>query len=329
MRKTDLIAGCDLLKAKFFRKRIPLVVGWSLTNRCNWRCRYCVRWSKRSEELTARQIFSIVDELSRMGTYSINFTGGEPLIRDDIESIIHYAKRKGIKAAISTNGSLLPQKIKDIKKDDPLVIISYDGPEEVHNKQRQKGSYRSLLDAITMAKKYNIFMKLHTVLTKYNINYVNSILELAREFDITVNFSVVEFTPLSEKETINTLLPPRDKYKSAFEYLISEKIRKNKNISNSLNGLEYLKQWPKYRKTNCCAGKIYCRIEPNGDVYPCGNLILKDTPPNAVRGGFENAFNKLRLYNCKSCWCDTRIEMNQIYSFNVRAILETKRSHKL
>ncbi|MCF7907354.1 MAG: radical SAM protein [Candidatus Omnitrophica bacterium] len=329
MKKAELLAAYNLSKAKFFRKKIPLVVGWSVTNRCNWHCAYCTRWSDHSEELDTKQIYSILDELFQMGTYSINFTGGEPLIRDDIDRIVYYAKRKGINVTISSNGSLVSQKIKEIRKANPLIIISYDGPQDVHGRQRQKDSYQSVLDAIEAAKKCNIFVKLHTVLTRHNIEHVDSILDFAKKLDLTVNFAVVEFTPFSKEEAVKTLLPPKDKYKSALKYLIFEKRKGNSSVSNSLSGLQYLEQWPEYRKINCCAGRIYCRIESNGDVFPCGNLIFKSKPRNCLELGFKNAFENIEFNDCKSCWCDTRIELNRIYSFNLGAILEVKRTYKL
>ena len=328
MEKAKVLAAYNLLKAKFFGKRIPLVVGWSLTNRCNWKCAYCVRWIQNSEELTTKQIFSIIDQLSKMGTYSINLTGGEPLLRDDIGKIASYAKSKGIRVGISSNGTLIPKRIYSIKNIDSLSL-SYDGPQEVHDKQRQKGSYLHVLRAIKVAKENNIYVKLHTVLTNCNIDYIDFILDFARKFDAVVNFTIIEFIPFSIEENIKTFLPSKGKYKPAIHSLIIKKREGNKNIGNSLSGLKYLYQWPNYRKINCCAGKIYCRIEPNGDIFPCGNLILNSKPLNCLSQGFKDAFMNLRLDGCRSCWCDTRIEMNYIYSLNLKAILNTKGTHHL
>lgn len=327
MDKAEVLAGYHLFKAKFFGKRVPLVVGWSVTNRCNWRCTYCVRWVHNSEELATKQIFSIIDELSDMGTYSINYTGGEPLLRDDIGRIASYAKAKGIRVGISSNGTLIPERIYGIRGID-FLTLSYDGPQEVHDKQRQKGSYTHILRAIRVAKENNINVRLHTVLTKYNIDYIDFILEFARKFDLIVNFAIIEFIPFSIKEDIKVFLPPKEKYRSAIDKLIIKKRGSDKNIGNSVSGLKYLYQWPNYRKINCSAGRIYCRIEPNGDVFPCGNLILKSKPLNCVSKGFKDAFMNLKLGGCRSCWCDSRIEMNYIYSLDLKAILNTKSTGK-
>ncbi|MBL7197057.1 MAG: radical SAM protein [Candidatus Omnitrophica bacterium] len=328
IKKSKISVGYDLLKAKFFKKRTPLAVGWSLTNRCNWRCTYCSIDNRASEELSAQQICAIVDQLSEMSTYIINFTGGEPLLREDMEHIIDYTKRKGIRVCICTNGSLVSRRIKEIKNIDSLTI-SYDGPEEIHNKQRQKGTYRYVEDAVAAAKKYNIPVRLHTVLTANNIECIDSILTFARMFDVPVNFAVVEITAGNREKDIEILLPAKEKYKIAMRDLISKKRKGSEHIGNSLQGLMHLVQWPEYKRIDCCAGKIYCRIEPNGDLYPCTNLLFRNSPPNCVREGFKTAFRRLCVENCKSCWCDTRIELNNIYSLNLSSILNLKKTYKL
>ncbi len=81
MTKRQIQAGYKLLSAKFLGKRVPLIVGWSVTNRCNLRCLFCTRWKSEAAELDTGQVCANIDALYQMGTYGINFTGGEALIR--------------------------------------------------------------------------------------------------------------------------------------------------------------------------------------------------------------------------------------------------------
>ena len=87
--KDKIFIGHSILKSKLLKKSSPLTVGWSLTNRCNHECKYCGIPNVKSNELTTEQIFSIIDELSELGTKIIQFTGGEPLLRDDIGKITY------------------------------------------------------------------------------------------------------------------------------------------------------------------------------------------------------------------------------------------------
>ena len=91
MRNSDWLAMAGaIMKLRVLKKNTPIVVSWSLTNRCNSKCKYCSRWKQETAELNTKQIFSIIDELSKMGTRRIIYTGGEPLIREDIAEIINY-----------------------------------------------------------------------------------------------------------------------------------------------------------------------------------------------------------------------------------------------
>jgi len=312
-----------LSAARIFGIRFPLLVGWSITNRCNSECLYCTSWRDKKDELNTEQLFSIIDELADMGTQSISYTGGEPLIREDIGRIVRYTKNKGIKTGISSNGLLVGVKIDDIKGIDSLVL-SFDGEEEIHDMQRCSGSYRKVLEAIRLAKENDIPIRLHTVLTKNNIDSVDYILDFAKREKLIVSFTVVEFDPFSEKEEILKLLPQKERFREVISRLISEKKAGNKYLGNSTVGLEYFLSWPYCKRMLCSAGRIYCRIESNGDVFPCANLVNETVPQNCIRDGFRNAFKRLSWKNCDICWCDTRIEMNYIYSFNLEAIYNAK-----
>ena len=79
-----------VLQAKILRRRIPFAVSWALTYRCNAKCLYCRIQDIDLKELGIKEILSILDELAAMGTRWISFTGGEPLLRDDIGEIIDY-----------------------------------------------------------------------------------------------------------------------------------------------------------------------------------------------------------------------------------------------
>jgi len=319
IKRQELFAALNLCKARVLSKNMPLFVGWALTNRCNYTCKYCARWNTPSEELTTQEILYVIGELAEMGAYRINFTGGEPLMRQDLGSIVRTAKTKGIRVDISTNGSLVPQMM-DIIKGIDCLRVSYDGPQEIHDRQRIEGGHSDAVEAIISAKQNNLSVSLHTVLTNINLDYAPHILEFAKGVSVLVHFAVIGSINYISESDVQKLLPDVNKYKTTLEFLIKEKKNGNKNIGNSLDGLKYLYEWPNYKDITCCAGKIYCRIEPNGDVYPCGGVVAGGSSINCKYKGFRSAFKKLKLVGCKACWCDTRIEMSKIYTFNLKVV---------
>ena len=83
-----------------FNKKTPLSVVLLITDKCNSRCKYCEIWNRNEEEMTTKQVYSLIDDLSDMGAQKFSIFGGEPLLREDIGKII--GKRGHNVAAIRT-----------------------------------------------------------------------------------------------------------------------------------------------------------------------------------------------------------------------------------
>ena len=315
--KNKLLIGIKVIKSKLFNQKIPLVVGWAITNRCNYRCKYCGIWKKKERELSTQQVFSIIDELKQTGCQRIVFTGGEPLLRKDIGRIINYCKENCFEIGINSNGSLFKEKINEIKKIDTLTL-SLDGPDKIQDKLRAKGSYKKTIEAIEIAQKNNINVFLTTVVSKQNLNRLEYILDVAKKYNIFVGFQPVSYRHNQQK--IEKFRPLIKSYREKIDWIINLKKNGNKHIGNSISGLKHLRNWPKPKKIKCAAGIIRCRIEPNGDLYPCGVLVGGMNPQNCADIGFKKAFNKLKKVNCKACWCFNNVELNLAYSLNINTI---------
>ena len=85
------------------------------------------------------------------------------------------------------------------------------------------------------------------------------------------------------------------------------------------------------KKIHCCAGILYCRIETDGDLYPCSDLMFKDKAVSCVKQGFKNAFLNMNFWTeyCNSFCCNNRLEFNSIYSFDLETIFCLKRIFRL
>lgn len=321
--KNKILTAISLLKVKFLNKKIPVFVSWSLTNRCNLKCKYCSIYNKKSKELTTKQVFSIIDELAEMGTRAVSLIGGEALLRRDIGQIIRHLKNYGIYTILTSNGILVPDKINEIKNVD-LLKLSLDGPEKVNDFIRNKGSYNFILKAIKKAKNKKIKLILNTTLTKYNLEYIDFLLKISKKFDVNVKFQPVNDICPSSKKNIKYLYPNTEEYKKAINKIIKIK-ENNGNIANSIDGLKYFYNWPEGKPLDCYAGKAICRINPNGDVYPCAIMEKKLKPINCVKMGFKNAFNNLTKVSCRNCWCSSTLEVNKLLSLNINSFFNLKK----
>jgi len=250
--ESKVLAALRLLTVVFLKRRIPLFVGWILTTRCNKQCKYCSIWDRREVELDINTIISVVGQLSRLGTKFISFSGGEPLLRDDIGEIVDCASCHRMYVKINSNGALFVQKVHKLRKLDE-IRLSLDGPEEIQDEIRGKDSYRETIAAAVEAKKNRIIVGFNTVLSKHNLACLSFILDVAKKFEAKVIFQPATSFLLGGDKT-NPVAPSRNDYKRAITMLINAK-EKNRHIANSFSGLRYLYHWPyAVRKMHCYGG---------------------------------------------------------------------------
>lgn len=312
-----LRVGRKILYANLFKKYLPLTVSWAITRRCNQNCIYCGISSVQKNELDTPEVIRIIDKLASLGTERISFTGGEPLLRDDLGYIIDYAKSKGIFSAINTNGKLIAGTIDKISNAS-RITLSLDGPEEVYSKLRQDNSYGKVTDAIKICTSRKIPVVLTTVLSKYNLDCADFILDIAKKFNVKAMFQpVLPYMLGANRE--NPAMPDTEEYRKAIKALIREKRSGNKYIYNSLAGLEHLYGWPEPTPVSCWAAKLHCRIDCDGNIYPCGHTAapVNESPINYTE---LDRYSIESINNCNQCWCAAMVEFNLIASFNIKAI---------
>ena len=97
---------------QFSKDKKPVVV-WNMTKRCNLRCVHCYARAEgetyAGDELSTSEGKKLIDDLARFGAPVMLFSGGEPLLREDLPELIEYATQKGMRAVISTNGTLITE----------------------------------------------------------------------------------------------------------------------------------------------------------------------------------------------------------------------------
>ena len=228
--KTNLNTAYKLMRALFFKTRIPFIVQLVLTYRCNRKCKYCAIWDKDCKELSTGQILLLIAQMADMGTRRIYFSGGETLLRDDIGLILEYCRQKGIRTVLNSNGSLVPERIKELYSLG-VLCLSLDGPRQVHDSIRGLNSYNEVMDAIRLSRENKIKVGLKTVLSSMNLKHIDFILDKAKEFKTTVVFQPATLSVLGGNNP-NPLVPIIKEYRSTIKTLIKEK-RTNKYIGNS------------------------------------------------------------------------------------------------
>ena len=174
---------------QFSKDKRPVIV-WNITRRCNLKCVHCYAHAKDvsfKNELSTKEGKILLDDLAQFGVPVILFSGGEPTIRKDLPELAAYAVSKGMRAVISTNGTLISQKMARILKDIGLsyVGISIDGMEEINDRFRGvKGAFSAALEGIKNCKAAGIKVGLRFTINKFNADEIPKIFKLLEDMEI-------------------------------------------------------------------------------------------------------------------------------------------------
>ncbi len=175
----------------------------SVTDRCNYRCLYCmpengIKLINRRDILSYEEIAEIIEQFAARGISKLRLTGGEPLIRSNIEKLVGMLSSiRGIKkTAITTNGSILKDKASILKKNGlNSITVSLDTLDnKKFNKLTRIGKISDVIDGIEEAIKSGLDVKLNTVLLKgVNEQELDRLVKFAFERDIIIRF--IELMP--------------------------------------------------------------------------------------------------------------------------------------
>jgi Fe-coproporphyrin III synthase len=174
---------------QFSSDKKPVVV-WNMTRSCNLKCLHCYARASESsheKELTTREARAMMDDLAGFGVPVILFSGGEPLVRHDLVELARYAVEYGMRAVISTNGTLITkEKARELREVGlSYVGVSLDGLEEVHDRFRGKeGAFRSAMAGIRNCQEAGLKVGLRFTLNRMNVEQVPLIFDLLEQFSI-------------------------------------------------------------------------------------------------------------------------------------------------
>ncbi len=167
----------------------PVVV-WNSTRTCNLKCIHCYMNSENKKyagELTTAEAKKFIDDLAEFKVPVLLFSGGEPLVRSDFFDLARYTVDKGIRATISTNGTLIDKSIASMIKKIGIgyVGISLDGIGENNDRFRQSpGAFEAALRGVRHCLDIGQRVGLRFTINRHTYKDLNNILDLVGEENI-------------------------------------------------------------------------------------------------------------------------------------------------
>lgn len=265
----------------------PLMSIVEITNRCNQNCKFCYvdleKEGRIAKDPKLSDLFVICDELIKHKIFTINFLGGEPILRfDDLICLIKYvnSKNSNIHCTFATNGSadggitkeraLQLSKLKNIS-----IRISIHGYKKDHDEiVGMPSAYNIALQSLRNLLKYapNVLVSVATTISKNNINNIEKML-----YDLFVNVGVqsIEIVPIqpvgqAKNNNVNYFNSKEEISVMNFFNMQSEKwSKKNKYLVYGSKYNEYVKPLKFKNEVVSCGIKHSIYIDTKGDCYVC------------------------------------------------------------
>lgn len=215
----------DALRYPLHRDNKPIVV-FNCTWRCNLKCVHCYSHSRdgsRQPVLSTEQAKSLIEQIADFGCPVLLFSGGEPLLREDLFDLIAYAGRKGIRTVLSTNGTLITRQTAErlASLSVSYVGISLDGSADFHDHFRQvEGAFAAAIKGIRFCRLAGIPAGLRFTMTAENIGQIPSLFETAANLDVR-RLCFYHLIRTGRAKDLEKAMPSAEKVRKAMEYIFS------------------------------------------------------------------------------------------------------------
>ncbi|MGQ9511659.1 putative heme d1 biosynthesis radical SAM protein NirJ2 [Thermodesulfitimonas sp.] len=266
-----------------------MIVSWNATNACNLKCAHCYRdaGAKKADELSTAEGRALIDEIARAGFKIMIFSGGEPVMRDDLYELVAYARDRGLRPVLGTNGTLItPDVARKLKEAGMTAVgISLDSMDKkAHDDLRGvAGSWDAAVDGMRACREVGLPFQVHTTVMEFNYDEVEKITDFAVAVGAR-GHHVFFLVPTGRAVDIADASIKADQY----ERLLRRLLTKQREVAVEIKPtcapqfLRIAKQMgvPTRFSRGCLAGLSYCLINPVGVVQACAYL---DIPAGNVR----------------------------------------------
>lgn len=267
----------------------------NLTQRCNLACAHCYMDAQALQgdatgELATEELCRLLDDIAARSTETmVVLTGGEPLLRDDLEALLAHGTARGLAMVVGSNGmALTDQRVRSLKAAGAMGVgISVDSLDsQKHDAFRGlPGSWRRTMNGIEACRRHDLPFQIHFSVTEANAAEVPAMIDFARVLGARVlnvfflvctgrGESMSDISPLTYERVLEQLVTAQEHSR---DLLIRARCAPHfKRIAYQHNSESSLTRAAGYEGGGCLAGIHYCRITPAGAVTACPYIPLEE-----------------------------------------------------
>ncbi len=272
---------------RIFWENVPYSGSVELTHRCNLSCRHCYQFAPRDGELDTAQWIGVLEDLAGAGCLFLGFTGGEPLLREDLPELISAAAEMGYVLTIQTNGVLVDAPFARMLGRLPTLradVSVYGATPATHDGLTGvEGSFAAALHGIRLLREHGVPTLMKVTVGNFNLEEVEDMARLARELDTKAVFSSLIF-PRNDRNDAPASLRLDDAGLERYIRFESEHMLDDlgellgeeagrltrEDLIRYLTGcVADTARGREKNKHSCGGGRTAFSINPYGDVYPC------------------------------------------------------------
>jgi putative heme d1 biosynthesis radical SAM protein NirJ2 len=260
-----------------------MLVSWNTTNACNLYCKHCYRDSgaRAAEELDTVEGKKLIDEIARAGFKIMIFSGGEPLMRDDIGELIAYAHGRGLRPVLGSNGTLItPDVALKLKKAGAMAVgISLDStdPDKHDHFRASPGAWQAAVDGMRACREAGLPFQVHTTVMEWNSDEIEELTDLSVKLGAR-GHHIFFMVPAGRAVNIEAETLRAEQYEQLLKRIMAKQSRVGIELKPTCapQFMRIARQMGvnvRYTR-GCLAGTAYCIISPRGDVQPCAYLNI-------------------------------------------------------
>jgi len=294
------------------RAEAPYLVALNLTKRCNLGCAHCyldaeILREGTVDELATDEVCRILDEIAEVSPEGmVVLTGGEPLLRRDLEGIARHASDLGLMVVVGSNGLLLHRaRVRSLQRAGVAGIgLSLDSldPAQHDAFRGRKGAWQKTMQAIDACKAEGMAFQLHFSATDETADEIDAMIAFARDSGamvLNVFFMVCtgrgeKYSGISPARYEAVLRKVAHAARSESRLMVRAKCAPHfKRIATQIDPDWQITAAHGYDAGGCIAGTHYARVTPEGDVTPCPFM--------------ENSAGSLRAQSFADIWRDSPV----------------------